>query len=98
MSQKNKIEFGDFQTPDGFALRLVSLLRSHGVMPETVIEPTCGVGSFLVAASTVFPKLSSRAAKEFFNARIFWDAKRPISTEILQQLDIDKLPSGVIPE
>ena len=56
MSQKNKIEFGDFQTPDGLALRLVSLLRSHGVMPETVIEPTCGVGSFLVAASTVFPK------------------------------------------
>jgi hypothetical protein len=32
--------------------------------------------------------LNSTAAQEFYQARIFWDAKRPITSKILQQLDI----------
>lgn len=51
----DQIEFGDFQTPYAFARTLVSLLRSYGIRPDTIIEPTCGTGGFLVAANDIFP-------------------------------------------
>ena len=35
--------------------------------------------------------LNSDAAKEFYNAFIFWDAKRPITADILKRLDLLKL-------
>ena len=35
--------------------------------------------------------LMSRAASDFFRARIFWDAKRPITKSILQSLDLKAL-------
>ena len=56
MKTNSKVEFGDFQTPLALARAVSSLLVQHGVKAETVLEPTCGVGSFLVAASESFPK------------------------------------------
>jgi hypothetical protein len=56
MKANAKIEFGDFQTPLALAHEVVSLLVQHGVNADTVLEPTCGVGAFLVAAGEAFPK------------------------------------------
>jgi hypothetical protein len=56
MKTNSKIEFGDFQTPLVLAREVLSFLVQHGVKVDTVLEPTCGVGSFLVAASEVYPK------------------------------------------
>ena len=50
-------EFGDFQTPEGLAAQVCTLLASRGIYPATVLEPTCGVGNFLLAALDQFPKL-----------------------------------------
>lgn len=51
-----KWEFGDFQTPMQLAQlsidRVRKLLTFH---PKTIIEPTCGVGAFLIAAAEAFP-------------------------------------------
>jgi type I restriction-modification system DNA methylase subunit len=55
--KKNVCEFGDFQTPDDLAIKVVQLLQNLGFSPNYIIEPTCGRGSFLVAAAT-FPKWS----------------------------------------
>ncbi len=52
---KSKVEFGDFQTPPEFAAELVTFLRDRGSDHQVIIEPTCGTGSFLKAASGVFP-------------------------------------------
>ena len=52
-----KTEFGDFQTPPALAREVCRLLKSLGVEPTTVVEPTCGLGSFLVAAKETFPTL-----------------------------------------
>lgn len=52
-----KVEFGDFQTPLAFAVEVCLALKRHGINPTTVIEPTCGLGSFLVASCQVFPEL-----------------------------------------
>jgi hypothetical protein len=52
--KKRRIEFGDFQTPDALAGRVCDYLHHLGVMPEVVIEPTCGVGAFVLAAALTF--------------------------------------------
>lgn len=50
MSAKN--EFGDFQTPQGLADRVVALVHQLYGIPEIVIEPTAGLGAFLSSASS----------------------------------------------
>jgi len=45
---REKIEFGDFQTPLDLARQIVSVLGVKGNY-ETIIEPTCGLGNFLYA-------------------------------------------------
>ena len=63
MSANNKTEFGDFQTPPALAREVCALLLRQGVEANIVLEPTCGLGAFLVAAAETFP-----------NARLFgWD-------------------------
>ncbi len=47
---RSKTEFGDFQTPPDLAARVCSLVARQGVHPASVVEPTCGRGSFLAAA------------------------------------------------
>lgn len=54
-AHKQRIEFGDFQTPDSLALAVCKRLTALGIRPEVVIEPTCGVGAFVVAAAHAFP-------------------------------------------
>lgn len=51
---KRRIEFGDFQTPDDLAARACRRLVECGIDPEVVIEPTCGVGAFLIAGARAF--------------------------------------------
>ena len=55
MKTRGKIEFGDFQTPVGLARRVCDLLNRRGLSPGSVVEPTCGTGSFLVASEEAFP-------------------------------------------
>ena len=47
-------QFGDFQTPVDLACEVTRFLRTSGVSPSAVIEPTCGVGNFLVASMRTF--------------------------------------------
>lgn len=54
MTESERIEFGDFQTPRALAERVVSLLIAKGVEPKAVLEPTCGLGSFVEASLTGF--------------------------------------------
>jgi len=51
-----RIEFGDFQTPDELAMVLCKRLSTMGIQPEVVIEPTCGTGAFVLAATKAFPE------------------------------------------
>ena len=51
---KHKSEFGDFQTPESLCEDVCDLLIELGVSPQSIIEPTCGRGSFLKAARGVF--------------------------------------------
>lgn len=54
--KKTRIEFGDFQTPRALADAVATFLRDTGVSPTIIVEPTCGQGSFALAANSIFPK------------------------------------------
>jgi hypothetical protein len=50
-----RIEFGDFQTPYALALAVCQHLASNGTWPDLIIEPSCGLGTFVAAAAKTFP-------------------------------------------
>jgi hypothetical protein len=52
---KNKVEFGDFQTPNVLTNEITRVLFDSGIRPKTIIDPTCGEGSFLISAINQFP-------------------------------------------
>lgn len=46
-----KKEFGDYQTPIDFTNKICNLLLKYKkIHPKTIIEPTCGIGNFLISA------------------------------------------------
>jgi hypothetical protein len=52
---KQVTEFGDFQTPKELAQKACELWSGSEFYPKTIIEPTCGLGNFLMAALEQFP-------------------------------------------
>lgn len=58
-----------------------------------VLDDTCYFIPFKTEneARKICDLLNSETGREFFESYIFWDAKRPITVEILQKLDIAKL-------
>jgi methylase of polypeptide subunit release factors len=51
----NKRQFGDFQTPDNLAQEVVNILKiNHQIVPQLIIEPSCGTGSFIRASLKKF--------------------------------------------
>ncbi len=56
--KQQKIEYGDFQTPIDLAREVCLLVAKIGFRPASVLEPTCGTGSFLQAALETFPDAS----------------------------------------
>lgn len=54
MANTKRKEFGDWQTNESLALSVCRLLKSQGIHPKILIEPTCGVGNFVMAALQVF--------------------------------------------
>ncbi|MCF7956303.1 MAG: SAM-dependent methyltransferase [Phycisphaerae bacterium] len=51
------IEFGDFQTPLSLAEQTAEVVLSLFSEPDTVIEPTCGLGNFLKSTAKIRPEI-----------------------------------------
>lgn len=50
-----RVELGDWQTPIGLAHEVLGVVRRRLRRPHAILEPTCGQGAFLVAATKAFP-------------------------------------------
>ena len=50
----NRIEYGDWQTNLELALLVCNVLKQRGLRPQVIIEPTCGIGAFIIASLMVF--------------------------------------------
>ncbi|WP_341792925.1 N-6 DNA methylase [Rickettsia endosymbiont of Ceutorhynchus obstrictus] len=52
--------FGDFQTPENFSIQVLRRVQKClPFQPRSILEPTCGKGSFLFAATNIFPTADS---------------------------------------
>lgn len=49
-------EWGDFQTPLKLATQVCHYLVGIGISPQVIIEPTYGLGNFILAALDAFPQ------------------------------------------
>ena len=60
---------------------------------SVLLDDTCNFISFdtMDEAAFVFSLLQTQAAKDYLFARVSWESKRPIKTEILNTLDVKKL-------
>jgi len=61
---KRRAEFGDWQTPLELAQASCAKLVELGIEPAVVVEPTCGVGAFVLAANEAFPSVKEIHAYE----------------------------------
>ena len=64
--QKEKEEYGDWQTNYALALSVCRLLKNKGISPQIIIEPTCGKGTFLMAATEVFDGIECMYGVEIY--------------------------------
>ncbi|MGL6338758.1 MAG: N-6 DNA methylase, partial [Waterburya sp.] len=76
-----KWQFGDFQTSDELASEVIKTLKlNHKILPEYVIEPSCGKGSFLRAALNEFG--NSKIIGLDINGKYIREAKLSISEHL----------------
>jgi len=90
MIPKSKIEYGDFQTPRGLADSIVAFLNNVGISPSVIVEPTCGLGSFVLAAIEGFPHVRQVFAYDISadyvsNLREALRNTKRISCQVVQQ-------------
>ena len=67
---RTRAEFGDFQTPLELAHEVCGLLAETGFSPASVLEPTCGEGSFLVATAVALTATAATPADESIPADV----------------------------
>ena len=67
-------EYGDFQTPSILSDLVCSILLKESFIPEIVVEPTFGKGSFILSALKTFPKLKQVYGVEIYESYL-WFAK-----------------------
>ena len=51
-------EYGDWQTKPELALSVCQYIKSKGIRPQIIIEPTCGKGAFVIAALKTFDTIN----------------------------------------
>lgn len=58
-------EYGDWQTPDSFALKVTQIIdKNYSLQPNCIFEPTCGKGAFVDAAMKTYPDCTDIIANE----------------------------------
>lgn len=94
MSKKDQQSFGDFQTPLSLVEEILDFLDQRGVLPDSVIEPTCGKGYFLREALRRHPHapaLGLEISKKHLSlARRYFDATPSPAPLTLKQGDFFK--------
>lgn len=68
MKTREKVAYGDFQTPLWFAREVCAFLAAQGIAPVSVLEPTCGLGRFLLASLAEFESVETAVGVEINRA------------------------------
>lgn len=83
---KQKWEYGDFQTPIELAAKVMSVIHGLNIKPNSILEPTCGTGSFLLAAAQTF-----QTASKFVGVDICQDHLAYLETQTSNLIARDRI-------
>lgn len=86
---EQRSEYGDYQTNERLTNAVTSLLLAKNVMPEVVIEPTCGKGNFIVSALISFPSIKHVIGIEIHEPYV-WQCKFNILDYFIKHPDAHK--------
>jgi hypothetical protein len=90
----NRIEYGDFQTPVKLAEKICLYFKNSGINPEIIIEPTSGLGNFIISSIKYFDNLNTIYGIEI-NKNYVWYSKLKI-IEFIDNNNLKKLPKIII--
>lgn len=105
-----RVERGDFQTPENLARQVCGLLKKTGVEPRSIIEPTCGTGTFFIEALKAFDETKEGYAYDIDEEYIEalrnrlpdYDASTQVRTEVADffskdwESDLRNLPEPIL--
>ncbi len=74
VEEPDRVEYGDFQTNKELAFKIVKMLSDKSILPEIVIEPTCGKGNLIIASLSCFKSIKRLFGIEIYNPYI-WETK-----------------------
>ncbi len=89
IKELDRAEYGDFQTNIELAGKVCGLLKSKNISPQTVIEPTCGKGNFILAAIQNFDSIEQILGIEIHKTYI-WQTKFNIVDYFLRNPEKNK--------
>jgi hypothetical protein len=85
ISEPDRAEYGDFQTNETLANKVVLHLVSKNISPDIIVEPTCGKGNFIVASLSNFTKIEKIIGVEIYKPYV-WETKFNIISFYLNNL------------
>lgn len=74
VAEPDRAEYGDFQTNKDLANKLAKSLSKNNILPEIIIEPTCGKGNFIIASLSNFKTVKKVFGIEIYKPYI-WETK-----------------------
>lgn len=89
--REDKVSYGDWQTPMSLAEKICDIHLSKFGSPDIVIEPTCGLGAFVLSALSKFKNI-----KEFYAIEINHQYVSELKLKIL--LNAVNSPSNFHPD
>lgn len=89
LEEPNRRAYGDFQTNEDLANKVVKHLTERGCSPEFMIEPSCGKGRFVIAALQHFRTLKKVIGIEIYRPYV-WETKFGILELYLKNKSINK--------
>jgi 16S rRNA A1518/A1519 N6-dimethyltransferase RsmA/KsgA/DIM1 with predicted DNA glycosylase/AP lyase activity len=83
---KNKIEYGDYQTPKDLSNEIITFLKNNGCNPASIIEPTCGIGNFVFSSLEGFSDIK---------VMLCVDINRDYIEELANRLELHPLKDNI---
>ncbi|HET7117996.1 MAG TPA: hypothetical protein VFI29_15980 [Hanamia sp.] len=74
VSEPDRAEYGDFQTNEELANKVIFLLTAKNIAPEIIIEPTCGKGNFIIECLKQIKGIKQVFGVEIYKPYI-WETK-----------------------